>query len=143
MNTAITPLVMGMDIEEVYMQFGEGLMIPTGGLAPRQYELVERKAQRVRDSMLDLGCGFPLVRRFEAAIAHLHRSGEPFPAGLDLRGFAAMVSATGREISAVMREVRAVSEGPAAVLQIVQADEFQFGFVPIRLGVDQRPIHVP
>jgi len=107
MTRSITPLVVGVDIEEVYMVFGEGLILAGIGLHPPLHEQVERKARRVRDGMLQLGCPVPLVRRFEAAASRIHRAGDPLPAGVDLPTFGQMVAETEREISRLMGEVRA------------------------------------
>ena len=100
------PLSLGSDIKEVYNVFGEGVIFRHMSLEPKMYEQVERKAQRVRDAMLDLGCPLELVQRFEVATSQINRSREPLPAGLGPEEFRLMVAATERDLSSLMGEVR-------------------------------------
>jgi hypothetical protein len=106
MTRSERPLLLGIDIEEVYDVFGEGVMIAGPGLQPAHFEMVERKAQRVRDALVDLGIAAPLVGRFEASTAGLQRAGDPLPPGMDLQAFDLAVMRTGREISSLMGEIR-------------------------------------
>jgi hypothetical protein len=69
--------LLGLDIEEVYVIFGEGLQLMLGGLSPSHYDQIEQKAQQVRDALLDFGCPVALVQRFEAVASRVYRAGDP------------------------------------------------------------------
>jgi hypothetical protein len=97
---------LGSDIEEVYNVFGEGFIFRHMGLEPEMYDQVERKAQRVRDAMLELGCPMELVQRFEQAASRINRSGEPLLGGVGPEEFRRVVAATARDLSSLMGEVR-------------------------------------
>lgn len=116
MTNSITPLTLGIDIEEVYETFGEGLILFHMGLQAAQYEQGERQAQRVRDGMLDLGCPMDLVRRFEAAASRINRSGDSLPDGLSPDQYSLMVSATATDLSILMGDVRGHLPSPNAEL---------------------------
>jgi hypothetical protein len=97
--------LLGLEIEEVYAIFGESIQIQMGGaLQPAHYEQVERKAQRVRDFLLDFDAPFELVQRFEAVTAMIYRHGDPRAADLG-RVHAESMEAAGR-LSELMHEVR-------------------------------------
>jgi len=96
--------LLGMDIEEVYMVFGEAIQLATGGLVPDHYDFIESKAGNVRDALLDLGCPHALIQRFERVAASIHRAGDPLVGGLEAL---AAATATGEaELGALMGEVR-------------------------------------
>ena len=102
--TVARAFTLGVDIEEVYIVFGEALQLMTGGLMPDHYDAVERKAQRVRDALLDHGCPHDLVQQFERVAAAIHRAGDPIVGGPE--GLYHETMAATRELDAVMVGVR-------------------------------------
>jgi hypothetical protein len=97
--------MLGLDIEEVYAIFGESIQLMMGGaLQPPHYDDVERKAQRVRDTLVELGSPFELVARFEAVTSKIYRAGDPRAA--DLRRVRDESSEATRDLGALMHEVR-------------------------------------
>lgn len=100
------PLYLGIEIEEVYMPFGESFMLEGPGLDPVKYESFERKAQRVREALLSIGVSKRLVRRFEDFTSRAHRSGDPLPDGMDFDSFFLMVMGTSRDLGGLMEDVR-------------------------------------
>src|SRR5690349_14405631 len=97
--------VLGLDIEEVYAIFGESIQVSMGGaLNPAHYEDVERKAQRVRDALLEFSLPFELVEWFEAITATIYQTGDPRAA--DLERVSEASRQAGENLSALMHEVR-------------------------------------
>jgi hypothetical protein len=94
---------LGLDIEEVYVIFGEGLQFGLGGLSPSHYDQIERKTQRVRDALLDFGCPVALVQRFETVASRVYRAGDP--RGADLARLGDESAQTAQMLSALMHEV--------------------------------------
>jgi hypothetical protein len=134
MTRSVRPLTLGMDIEEVYDVFGEGIIFHHVGLPLGSYEQLERQAQRARDAMLDLGCPPGLVQRFEAAAARVNRSGEPPPGGLE--GLRLIVETTARDLGNLMEEVRGHLAGGDAEL-------YDLGVMLSRLGLCLRVVGSP
>jgi hypothetical protein len=97
--------ILGLDIEEVYAIFGESIQLRMGGaLEPTHFENVERKAQRVRDALLELGSPFEVVARFEAVTSKIYRAGDPRAA--DLRRVRDESLEAADDLSALMYDVR-------------------------------------
>ena len=95
-DTAEAPpaFVLGMDIEEVYIVFGEALQLSLGGLAPQHYDLIQEKARRVRGAMLRFGCRDQLVELFEALMATVRRAGDPEVPGAEENNMLAQTLST-------------------------------------------------
>jgi hypothetical protein len=105
---------LGVDFEEVYIVFGEATQIIMGGLRPDHYDLIESKVQRVRDALLDLGCPYDLVQRFERATSPIHRAGDPLIGGLE--SLLEATFETERELDAMMGEIRVYLPADDALL---------------------------
>ena len=135
MNGFETPLELGIDIEETFQIFGEGFIYTNMGLEEEAYELAERKAGRVRDAMLDLGCPTSMVQRFEAAASRIIRSGDPLPRG-GPKKLRRMVDETADELGRLMGEVR-------GVLLDEDGEVFDVGVMLARLSLCLRALSVP
>jgi hypothetical protein len=136
MTRSTTPLSLGSDIEEVYDVFGEGFIFHHMGLESEMYERVERKAQRVRDAMLELDCPLGLLQRFEGAVSRINRSGDPLPGGFGPKDFRLMVATTERDLSVLMGEIR-------GHLGTGDAELYDLGVMLSRLSMSLRAVAWP